>query len=123
MSTDFVFKELEPPPGGPERFARRLDELAAQRPAPSARAWALAAAVAAVAVLTAVVVLPSGNEAPEVPVAESPPPVAVYGAPEFDRLLGRPSRPAELTVVVNAESATVTELETANEKIRIYQIN
>jgi hypothetical protein len=123
MNTDFVFKELEPPPGGAERFARRLDELATERPAARHRAAAVAAAIATVAMLATVLWLRSGGEAPEATAADSPPRVEIYGAPEFDRLLGRPSQPAELRVVVNAESAAVTELQTTNAKVRIYQID
>jgi hypothetical protein len=127
MNTDFVLKELEPPRGGAERFARRLDELAAEPPRAATRALAWAAAVAAVAVLTSAVWLRSVDEVPEAAAtaspAPSPVPVEIYGAPEFDRLLGRTSPPAELAVVVNAETAAVTEIATANEKIRLYQIN
>lgn len=123
MSTDLLFKQLEPPPGGAERFARRLDEMAAKRQRPGARALGLAATVAAVAVLTSVIWLRSGDKAPQVAVDASSPPVEVYGAPEFDRLLGRASPPAELTVIVNAQTAAVTELATANQKIRVYQID
>jgi hypothetical protein len=38
-------------------------------------------------------------------------------------LLGRAAQPAELVVMVNTETANVTEIETTHEKIRIYQIN
>lgn len=123
MSTDQLFKELEPPPGGAERFARRLDEIATERPRLRARTIGLAAAVSAVAVLTAVLLQRPAADAPELAVADSPPAVEVYGAPEFDRLLGRTSPPAELTVVLNTEPARVTELETTSAKVRIYQIN
>ena len=86
MNTDALFRELEPPPGGAERFAQRLDEIAAARPAPRARALALAAAIAAVALVTAMLLLRQPNDAPPVLVAEAPPAVDVYDAPEFDRL-------------------------------------
>jgi len=123
MNTDALFKELEPPPGGAERFAQRLDEIAAARSSPRARVLGVAAAVAAVALVTAVLLLRRPDDAPPQPVASAPPPVEVYGAPEFDRLLGRSAQPAELMVMVNMEAAAVTELETTNEKVRIYQIN
>jgi hypothetical protein len=123
MNTDELFKELEPPPGGVETFAQRLDEIAAERPSPRMRVLATAAAVAAAALVTAVLLLrPTGDDAwPRV--ADAPPAVDIYNAPELDRLLGRPPRPTELMVMVNMETANVTELESTNEKVRIYQIN
>lgn len=123
MNIDALFKELEPPPGGAERFARRLDKLAAERPSLRARAIAVAAAAAVVAIATAVLLQRPADDPPELTAADSPPAVEIYGAPEFDRLLGRPAQPAELTVMVNTEAARVTELETMSTKIRIYQIN
>jgi hypothetical protein len=122
MNTDLLFKELEPPRGGAERFAERLDEAAAERPSLRMRAVALAAAAASVAIVTTVLLRPA-SETPEPTVADAPPTVDVYGAPEFDRLLGRTSAPAELTVIVNTEAARITELETTTAKVRIYQIN
>jgi hypothetical protein len=83
----------------------------------------MAAAVAAVALVTAVLLLRQPNDAPPVLVANTPPAVEVYDAPEFDRLLGRSARPTELMVMVNMEAAAVTEIETTNQKVRIYQIN
>src|SRR5262245_25584956 len=122
MNTDALFKELEPPPGGAERFAQRLDEVAAERPSPRARVLAMAAAVAGVALVAAILLL-RPNDAPQVEIAAAPPPVDVFNAPEFDRLLGRSAAPAELVVTVNMEAARVTEIETANQKVRIYQID
>src|SRR5688500_14102013 len=101
MNTDALFKELEPPPGGAERFAQRLDEIAAARPSRRARVLAMAAAVAALAFVTAVLVLREPHDAAPELVADAPPPVEVYSAPEFDRLLGRSAAPAELMVMVN----------------------
>jgi hypothetical protein len=123
MNTEELFKQLEPPPGGAERFARRLDETPKERPSRRARLLAMAAAVAAVSLVTAVLLLrPTGDDTP-VRVAETPPAVDIYNAPELDRLLGRTAQPAELMVMVNMETANVTEIETTNEKVRIYQIN
>jgi hypothetical protein len=123
MNTDALFKQIEPPAGGAERFARRLDEVAAERPSLRARAIAAAAAAAAVALVAAILLQRPSADAPELTAAESAPAVEVYNAPEFDRLLGRVSPPVELTVVVNTEAARVTELETTSAKVRIYQIN
>jgi hypothetical protein len=121
MNSDAIFRVLEPPPGGAERFARRLDEIAAERPSP--RALALAAAVAGIALVAAILLSRPPSDAPQLLVRETTPPVDVYNSPEFDRLLGRPRQPAELMVTVNTRPATVTELETTNQKIRIYQID
>ena len=123
MNTDALFKELEPPPGGAERFAQRLDEIAAERPSRRARALALAAATAGVALVTAVLLLRQPDDAAQVQIAHAPPPVDIYNAPELDRLLGRSTPPAELMVTVNMQAANVTEIETTNQKVRIYQIN
>ena len=123
MSTDNLFQQLNPPPGGAERFARRLDELSTPSARPRRPSLALAAAAcAALAVLATIVWLRRPDDAVPL-VADSPPAIDVYGAPQFDRLLGRTRQPAELTVVVGTETAAVTQLETANEKVRIYQIN
>jgi hypothetical protein len=124
MNTDALFRELEPPPGGAERFAARLDAIVAEGPPRRPRALALAAAAAvATAAVVATVLLQGPDTAPEPSIAAAPPAVEVYGAPEFDRLLGRASRPAELTVIVNTETARVTELATTHANVRIYQIN
>jgi hypothetical protein len=84
---------------------------------------AAAAAIAAVALVTAVLVLRQPSADAPALVAETPPAVDVFNAPELDRLLGRASEPTELVVMVNAETVAVTKLESANQKVRIYQIN
>lgn len=123
MNTDSLFKELEPPPGGAERFAQRLDEVAAEWPSARALALGVAAATAAVAIVTAILLLRQPDDASQVEIVGAPPPVDVYNAPELDRLLGRSAAPADLVVTVNMQAANVTEIETTNEKVRIYQIN
>jgi hypothetical protein len=123
MNTDALFRVLEPPPGGAEAFAQRLDEIAAERPSPRARVRAAAAAVAAGAVVATILALRTPNDAPPAIVARTPPPVEIYNAAEFDRLLGRPSQPTELTVMSNEGAIGVTEVATTNPNIRIYQIN
>ena len=124
MNTDALFKELEPPPGGTERFARRLDDVAAERPSHRARVLALAAATAGVAIVTAILLLRQPDGASQIEIAATEPPaVDVYNAPELDRLLGRSAVPVELMVTVNMQPANVTELETTSQKVRIYQIN
>jgi hypothetical protein len=125
MNTDSVFRQLDPPPGGAERFARRLDEADGLAPmAPRSRAFALAgAACAFLALVAAAVLFRSPREPVLPPGASSQPTVEIYNASEFDRLLGRPAQPEELIVTVDAEPISVTEIETQNEKIRIYRIN
>ena len=124
MNPDALFKELEPPPGGAERFAQRLDEVAAEQPSSRARVLAMAAATAGVAIVTAMLLLRRPEDASQVVIAATEPPaVDVYNAPELDRLLWRSSVPAELMVTVNMQPANVTEIETTNQKVRIYQIN
>ena len=123
MNTDALFKELEPPPGGVERFARRLDEIAADQPSHRARAVALAAATAGVAFVTAVLLLRQPDDAAQMQIANAPPLVDIDNAPELDRLHSRSTPPADLMVTVNKQAANVTEIETTNQKVRIYQIN
>jgi hypothetical protein len=120
---DRLFTELTPPQGGAERFAERLDAAAAGPAVSRRRVAALAAAAFGAVVLVAAIVLwRQPNESPPL-VAVSAPAVDIYGAREFDRLLGRPAQPTELEVVVNAEVATVTEVATTNDKVRIYRVN
>ena len=115
-----LFADLTPPPGGAERFAKRLDETA-HAEAPRWRRFAFAgAACAAVALVVAVVLLREPSDSASSTVAAAP---VIYDAPEFDRLLGRPSRPTELMVTRNAQAAVVAQVETTNEKIRIYDLD
>jgi hypothetical protein len=128
MNADNPFRQLEPPPGGAERFAQRLDDAAAAAAAapagaPSWRPFAVAGAAAAAAALVVAVVLLREPRGPMAPVADSPPAPEIYNSPAFDRLLGRPLQAEELTAVVNKQAASVTELESHNEKVRIYQVN
>jgi hypothetical protein len=126
MNTDDLFGQLQPPPGGAERFARRLDEAAARARSVGVRWRRLTlASVAAAAVLlvVAATVLRSPNGAPPPPLADSVPVPKIYDSPAFDRLLGRPLRAEQLTATVNQQAATVTELESQNPNVRIYRIN
>ena len=117
-----LFRELEPPHGGAERFAARLDaETRASRPVLPRRALAAAAACVAVALVVTLVWLRRPSD-PEI-AAGAEPAVDIYNAPELDRLLGRPLRTTELTVMLGEETLPVTQLATANQKIRIYQID
>jgi hypothetical protein len=111
-----VFREIEPPPGGPEAFARRLDNEARARPF---RAYGLALAAAAAALVAVVLFrsFPNTLREPEPSVAS-----AVYDAREFDRLLGRTRPPTELAVVRNDEVKTLVPIASSDPSIRIYQI-
>jgi hypothetical protein len=82
-------------------------------------ALAGAASAAAVAFVVAVVLLREPGDAAQPVVTTS----EIYDSPEFDRLLGRPLRAERLTAVVDEQTASVTQLESQNEKVRIYQIN
>jgi hypothetical protein len=118
------FAQLEPPPGGAERFHRRLSEAASAPHAPRWRIVALAgAAGVAVALIVAAVVLHAPNDAPSSLAADSAAVAAIYDAPQFDRLLGRSPPPAGLAVTRNEQPAAVAELQTANDKVRIYRID
>ena len=126
MSTDDMFAQLEPPPGGAERFARRLDEAAAHARHVDERRRKLAvagAAAAAILLVVALAVLRAPGDAPPPPVADSVPTPEIYDSPAFDRLLGRPLQAEQLTATVNEEAKAVTELESQNPNVRIYRIN
>lgn len=110
-----LFTELEPPPGGVERFRRRLEENG--EPAPvRQRAFAIAGLVASVIALSLIVAVTRHGEAPEPRVAR------LHEAPEFDRLLGRPMDRAAFSVSINGESPSVTEIPSTHAKIRIYEV-
>jgi hypothetical protein len=57
------------------------------------------------------------------PVADSQPLPAIYDSPAFDRLLGRPLPAEQLTAIVDEQAASVTEVESHNAKVKIYQLN
>lgn len=116
-----LFAELEPPRGGAERFTKRLDDTALAADVPRWRGLALAGAVcAAVALMVSVVLMRGPSDSASSPVAAAP---DIYDAPEFDRLLGRPAQPTAFAVTVDERTASVVEVETMNERIRIYEIN
>jgi hypothetical protein len=119
-----LFTKVEPPPGGVERFAARLDAETAAAPAVRPRrAFVAAAACVALTLVAAIVWLREPDDADPSFVAVSPPTVDLYNAPELDRLLGRPLRATELTVMLDSEALPITRLETGNERIRIYLID
>ena len=152
MKSDNVnlFRTLEPPPGGVERFRRRLEAADAATRQPSASrivSAGLAAALVAVVVI-ALDQAPSSrdlhrevdagaqavdtdrrtegadrsDDAADGGGAE----VAIAGefrsSPAFARLLGQPLRSAETLISVDDRQVSVAELPSTNSKIRIYQI-
>jgi len=114
-----LFTELEPPPGGAERFGRRLDETASSRHVARWGVLVAAGAACAAAILVVIVVLRDSSSS----LVDSQRTASLYDAPEFDRLLGRSPQPVELAVTLNEQTASVVEIETTNEKVRIYRIN
>jgi hypothetical protein len=110
-----LFKQLDPPPGGAERFREQLDAAATEN---ESSGWLPAAAVAAIlVVIVGALVAPSDWRERGAP-AEN----RVAAAPEFDRLLGRPVAPAEPAVTLNDETVTLAAVQSENPKIRIYRI-
>jgi hypothetical protein len=124
MNADNLFERLEPPPGGTARFAERL-AAGASPVRPSWRPFALAGAIGAMAVaaVAVTVVLLREPSVTVAPVANSQPVLEIYNAPAFDRLLGRPLQAEELRATVNRQPTSVSELESHNDKVRIYQLN
>lgn len=118
-----LFTELDPPPGGAERFAQRLEE--SRLGPPVARRWALASAgvAAATVAIVVVILIREAGDAGSSAVGDAAQVANLYEAPQFDRLLGRPAPAGTVTVTHNDTPATVTQIETANAKIRLYQID
>lgn len=119
-----LFRELDPPPGGADRFRRRLEERCEAVPV-RGRRIAIAGLAMSVLVLFVVIALipPTEDTQPQVAGAEAEPWVTgVYQAPEFDRLLGRPMQPAGFSISIDGKSPSVSEIRSTNEKVRIYVV-
>jgi hypothetical protein len=125
MNVDELFQKLEPPAGGVERFASRLEAESNAHDTARRRDLALAAAatVAAIAIGIVVWFTQRPDDAAAPPIAELQPVPNIYDSPAFDRLLGRPLQPAELTATVDQQPSTLTELESQNSRVRIYRID
>ena len=131
MRTEELFKELEPPAGGAERFRQQLEQHGEATHHGSGRLWLAGLASVLVAVVIVALLrypgVPMGNDAND---AGSLPPTGadlpaarvVYDAQQFDRLLGRPMQPVELSVAIGDERVAVSEMPSTNSKVRIYQI-
>jgi hypothetical protein len=110
---DALFELLEPPPGGVERMRARFAELPRSRVGFGMSAFG----VAAVAVLAALVaLLPNGPQPPAI--ADN----TILDAPELDRLLGRESAPAPLTVERDDQRVQIEELPSSDPQVRIYRV-
>lgn len=117
-----VFRELEPPAGGAERFRRRLEETA--HPWHTVHLRLVAATSIAAVAATLLAIFAIVRDASD-PTAETDPErtANIYDAPEFDRLLGRQLGTSGLTVSLNEQPVSLVEMETENHKIRIYRID
>lgn len=116
-----LFRPLEPPPGGAERFRQRLDAGGARGLALQWRV-ALAASAALVLVVPAILLFVHREPARDAR-RPSTSAAAIYDAPQFDRLLGRPVERSEPLVTINEQAATLAEVRSENAKVRIYTIH
>jgi hypothetical protein len=133
-----VFEQLQPPPGGAERLARRFGTTAR----PSARVLIpplAAAGIVAVMVLALYVGSRPASEAPQRNTALSvsdgteraqeterlgvAQPGSLFDAPEFDRLLGRAAASVELSVDIDGRQARVEQREGSDPRIRVYLLD
>lgn len=105
-----VFDLLEPPPGGVERMRARFAEPARSRASFGVAALGVTAVLALAAVL--VYLLPRSGGADN----------ALVAAPELDRLLGRETPPAPLTVKHDDQPAQIEELPSSDPQVRIYRV-
>jgi hypothetical protein len=116
MSPDdrIQFPDIDPPAGGVERFRMRLES-----PGDASRVavgrWVAVGGVVAVFAIAAMAIL-------RPPVAVEPETAIVFDSPELDRLLGRPMREVETTVMIDDEPANVAAIPGTTQGIRIYEI-
>jgi hypothetical protein len=128
MNTDDVrlFRSLDPPPGGVERFGQRLANVdAATQPMSARRTLVAGLATVLIAVVAiAIYRTPAGGDLPgagEAPATAEP--ADLRGAPAFARLLGQPPSPTETRIAIDDAQVIVAEIPSTNSKIRIYQIS
>ena len=110
-----IFKQLEPPEGGAERFIQRLEQEARRSSVSMLRPTVVIVGFALVAITVYALL--------RIPEPAPPRLTDIYDAPEFDRLVGRPSDSLELRVRRNAQEMTLVELETSDPRVRIYKLN
>jgi len=151
VDRDRIFEQLDPPPGGIERFRTRLRAASSdaggrpdsKRPFLTSRApipsWATAAgaAVAVALVLAVVTRLPldtaerrtpdSGTattgSTTQIDTPSAPSPAGTLAdAPELDWLLGRSTPYAEVRVTVDGKATDVVRLPTSDPRIRVYVV-
>ena len=127
-----IFREIDPPAGGAERFRQRL-EAAGESPALRLRPVLAAGVAAAALVVAALVALQQADVAPQQAdvaerevaapsVAAEAPVVNVVDASAFARLLGRPLEPVATTVAIDDMPVTLTEIPGTRPGIRIYEV-
>lgn len=108
-----ALRELEPPPGGIERFEQRLVRMDH-----SARARVGAVGAGLAACVLAIVVIGIARQTTDI----EPDGPFVSEAPGFDRLLGRTMRETTLSISINDEPVPVAVVTSADSKIRIVEI-
>ena len=108
------FPDIDPPPGGVERFRVQLES-----PGVASRVsfghWAAAGGVVAVLAIAAIAVL-------SLPETAEPETLIAFDTPEFDRLLGRPMQKVETTVMIDDEPAAIAPVPAKRAGIRIYEV-
>lgn len=126
-----IFRELTPPAGGAARMRARLaNEVSndsqnrandAAQPTTSnvpRTGWHFAAAgvvaLMLIAILVGIALRPGSPDAPSGG--------ELYASADLDRLLGRPSRPFELSVSLGDERLELTEIPTRDPQVRLVRI-
>ena len=108
------FPDIEPPPGGAERFRVQLENPGVASRVAVGR-WVAAGGVVAVLAIAAIIVLwPNNVVEPETAI--------VFDTPEFDRLLGRPMKQVETTVMIDDEPVNLSAIPVKTPGIRIYEV-
>ena len=108
------FPDIDPPPGGTERFRMQLENPDVASRAAVGR-WVAAAGVVAVLAIVAMAVLwPRDAVEPEA--------AMVFDTPELDRLLGRPMPRIETTVMIDNEPVALSAVPATTPGIRIYEV-
>ncbi len=108
------FPDIDPPPGGAERFRMQLENPGDASRAAVGRLAAVGGVIAVLAIAAiAVLRLPDAVE-PETAIA--------FDTPEFDRLLGRPMQQVETTARIDDEPVALSAIPVKTPGIRIYEV-